>query len=127
VTRVEPGGFTKVSALGVQEQRTRVILELTSPRADWAALGDAWRVETEFITRQEENAVQVPASALFRTAATECKHTPAPLPYSLSALQKEAGNRFGMSPDEVLKTAQSLYEKHKITSYPRTPCWWSAS
>ena len=68
VTRVEPGGFTKVSALGVQEQRTRVILELTSPRADWAALGDAWRVETEFITRQEENAVQVPASALFRTA-----------------------------------------------------------
>lgn len=71
VTRVEPGGFTKVSALGVQEQRTRVILELTSPRADWAALGDAWRVETEFITRQEENAVQVPASALFRTAATE--------------------------------------------------------
>ena len=68
---VEPGGFTKVSALGVQEQRTRVILELTSPRADWAALGDAWRVETEFITRQEENAVQVPASALFRTAATE--------------------------------------------------------
>lgn len=71
VTRVEPGGFTKVSALGVQEQRTRVILELTSPRADWAALGDAWRVETEFITRQEENAVQVPASALFRTAAAE--------------------------------------------------------
>lgn len=71
VTRVEPGGFTKVSALGVQEQRTRVILELTSPRADWAALGDAWRVETEFITRQEENVVQVPASALFRTAATE--------------------------------------------------------
>lgn len=71
VTRVEPGGFTKVSALGVQEQRTRVILELTSPRADWAALGDAWRVETEFITRREENAVQVPASALFRTAATE--------------------------------------------------------
>ena len=71
VTRVEPGGFTKVSALGVQEQRTHVILELTSPRADWAALGDAWRVETEFITRQEENAVQVPASALFRTAATE--------------------------------------------------------
>lgn len=71
VTRVEPGGFTKVSALGVQEQRTRVILELTSPRADWTALGDAWRVETEFITRQEENAVQVPASALFRTAATE--------------------------------------------------------
>lgn len=62
------------------------------------------------------------SSGTVRTAATECKHTPAPLPYSLSALQKEAGNRFGMSPDEVLKTAQSLYEKHKITSYPRTPC-----
>jgi HlyD family secretion protein len=67
VARVEPGGFTKVSALGVEEQRTRVILDLTSPRARWAALGDAFRVEVEFILRQEQDVLQVPGSALFRS------------------------------------------------------------
>ena len=45
----------------------------------------------------------------------------APLPYSLSALQKVGSGRFGLSADEVLKTCQSLYEK-KVTSYPRTDC-----
>ena len=56
------------------------------------------------------------------SAKTERKKTPAPLPYSLSALQKEAGKRLGISASKVLKIAQELYEKHKITSYPRTPC-----
>ena len=46
---------------------------------------------------------------------------PAPLPYSLSALQKAASARYGMSAEDVLKTCQSLYEK-KITTYPRTDC-----
>jgi HlyD family secretion protein len=67
VARIEPGGFTKVSALGVEEQRTRVILDITSPRARWAALGDAFRVEVEFILRQEKDVLQAPGSALFRS------------------------------------------------------------
>ena len=50
--RVEPGGFTKVSALGVEEQRTRVILELDAPHDRWAALGDAYRVEVEFVLQR---------------------------------------------------------------------------
>jgi HlyD family secretion protein len=66
VTRVEPGGFTKVSALGVEEQRTRVILAFASPREQWAALGDAYRVEVEFILKQEKDVLQVPGGALFR-------------------------------------------------------------
>jgi HlyD family secretion protein len=66
VTRIEPGGFTKVSALGVEEQRTRVILAFTSPREHWAALGDAYRLEVEFILKQDQDVLQVPASALFR-------------------------------------------------------------
>ena len=67
VARVEPGGFTKVSALGVEEQRTRVILDFDTPRQQWAALGDAYRVEVQFITEQATGVLQVPASALFRT------------------------------------------------------------
>ena len=66
VSRIEPGGFTKVSALGVEEQRTRVLLDLNSPRWRWAALGDAFRVEIEFIISQQSDVLQVPASALFR-------------------------------------------------------------
>jgi HlyD family secretion protein len=66
VTRIEPGGFTKVSALGVEEQRTRVVLDFAAPRTQWAALGDAFRVEVEFILRQDKDVLQVPGSALFR-------------------------------------------------------------
>lgn len=68
VTRVEPGAFTKVSALGVEEQRTRVILDLTTAPEQWAALGDGYRVEVEFILRQEKDLLQVASSALFRHA-----------------------------------------------------------
>ncbi|MDO4769886.1 MAG: HlyD family efflux transporter periplasmic adaptor subunit [Brachymonas sp.] len=66
VARVEPGGFTKVSALGVEEQRTRVILDLLSPHEQWAALGDGYRVEVEFILQQAKDVLQVPSHALFR-------------------------------------------------------------
>lgn len=66
VARVEPGGFTKVSALGVEEQRTRVILDLISPHEQWATLGDGYRVEVEFIVQQAKDVLQVPSPALFR-------------------------------------------------------------
>ncbi|MDO4904128.1 MAG: HlyD family efflux transporter periplasmic adaptor subunit [Lautropia sp.] len=66
VVRVEPGGFTKTSALGVEEQRTRVIVDILSPHDRWAALGDAYRVELDFILQHLDDALQVPASALFR-------------------------------------------------------------
>jgi HlyD family secretion protein len=66
VTRVEPAAFTKISALGVEEQRTRVILELRSLPERWSSLGDAYRVEVEFLLREDESALQVPSNALFR-------------------------------------------------------------
>lgn len=50
----------------------------------------------------------------------------APLPFSLSELQKYASSKFGMGAQEVLDVAQSLYEKHKATSYPRTDCQYMA-
>ncbi len=46
----------------------------------------------------------------------------APLPYSLSALQIDAAKRFQMSAADVLATCQSLYEKHKLITYPRSDC-----
>ncbi|MFN7552396.1 MAG: efflux RND transporter periplasmic adaptor subunit, partial [Pseudomonadota bacterium] len=66
VQRVEPGGFTKVSALGVEEQRVRVILDFDEPAERRAALGDGYRVEVEFVAWQADDVLQVPAPALFR-------------------------------------------------------------
>lgn len=63
---VEPTGFTKVSALGVEEQRVRVIVDFTSPRAEWQRLGDGYRIEARFVVWEGDNVLQVPASALFR-------------------------------------------------------------
>jgi len=66
VRTVEPVGFTKVSALGVEEQRVLVISDITSSPDEWRQLGDAYRVEASFILWHEENVLQIPASALFR-------------------------------------------------------------
>lgn len=66
VQRIEPGGFTKVSALGVEEQRVRVILDFDEPAERRAALGDGYRVEVEFVAWQADDVLQVPAPALFR-------------------------------------------------------------
>ena len=64
---VEPSGFTKISALGVEEQRVRAIADITSPESQWKRLGHGYRVEAIFILWQGEQVLQVPASALFRT------------------------------------------------------------
>jgi HlyD family secretion protein len=63
---VEPVGFTKMSALGVDEQRVWVISDITSDPRTWSRLGDGYRVEAEFILWKEDNGLKVPASALFR-------------------------------------------------------------
>lgn len=66
VRTVEPVGFTKISALGVEEQRVLVISDITSEPAQWESLGDGYRVEAEFILWQSDDVLQIPASALFR-------------------------------------------------------------
>lgn len=63
---VEPVGFTKISALGVEEQRVWVIVDFTSPLERWERLGDGYRVVANFILWEGESVLQVPASALFR-------------------------------------------------------------
>ena len=65
VRAVEPAAFTKVSALGVEEQRVNVLIDLSSPPAQWAALGDGYRVVARLLTREAEDATLVPVSALF--------------------------------------------------------------
>jgi HlyD family secretion protein len=67
VQLVEPAGFTKVSSLGVEEQRVLVIADITSPPEKWSVLGDGFRMEAHFIIWEEQNILQIPASSLFRS------------------------------------------------------------
>jgi len=69
VRRVEPAAFTKVSALGVDEQRVRVIIDLLSPPQQRASLGDGFRVDVAVETYVREDAIKVPLGALFRDGA----------------------------------------------------------
>lgn len=68
---VEPSGYTRISALGVEEQRVAVIVDILSPQNEWRQLGDGYRVVAEFIIWQGDEVVQVPSSSLFRTAGDQ--------------------------------------------------------
>jgi HlyD family secretion protein len=67
VTRVEPEAITKISALGVEEQRVPVRASITSPDKLWGGLGSGYRVVAQFIVWENANVLQVPTAALFRT------------------------------------------------------------
>lgn len=66
VRQVEPYGFLKVSALGVEEQRVNVIIDPVDPPAAWTAVGHGYRVEAAVTVWSAEAVVRAPVSALFR-------------------------------------------------------------
>jgi HlyD family secretion protein len=66
VRRIEPSGFTKVSALGVEEQRVNVVLDLADQAGEDTVFGDAYRVEVRIVVWEAQDALKVPMSALFR-------------------------------------------------------------
>jgi len=69
VSRIDPAGFTKVSALGIEEQRVTTVLQLTDPPADWASLGHDFRVFVRITEWFDDDALRVPLSALFRVGS----------------------------------------------------------
>jgi HlyD family secretion protein len=66
VRRIEPYGFTKISALGIEEQRVNVIIDFSGASQNTIALGHGFRVEAHIREWREENILQVPIGALFR-------------------------------------------------------------
>jgi HlyD family secretion protein len=66
VTRVEPAGFLKVSALGIEEQRVKTIIDLVDPPETWSALGHDFRVIVHVTTWSTDKALTLPVGALFR-------------------------------------------------------------
>lgn len=69
VRLVEPAAFTKISALGVEEQRVNSIIDITTPAQQWTSLGDGFKVDVRVLIQVVEKAVKVPVSALFPVGA----------------------------------------------------------
>ncbi len=70
VRRIEPAAFTKISTLGVEEQRVNVLLDIVSPSEQWTGLGDAFRVDARITVFAQNDATVVPTGALFRRGDT---------------------------------------------------------
>ena len=112
VRTIEPVGFTKISALGVEEQRVLVIADMTSPVETWGKLGDGYRVEASFILWEGNGVLQIPSSALFRYAEGWAVFI---IQDGMAELrQVEIGNRSGLAA-EILS---GLVEGENVITHP---------
>lgn len=66
VTRIDPAGFMKISALGLEEQRVRVIIDFTGPPESWSRLGHEYRVVVNAVVWSGTDVLKIPVTALFR-------------------------------------------------------------
>lgn len=109
---VEPSGFTKISALGVEEQRVRVIVDIITPRETWARLADGYRVEARFVLWQGDKVLQLPSSALFRQGAGWAVFALEGGRVRLTAV--EVGQRAGLATE----VKSGLKEGDRVVAYP---------
>ncbi len=63
---VEPSAFVKISSLGVEERRVRVVADFVSPREEWTGLGDNFRLDCQIVVYRQENALRLHTGAIFR-------------------------------------------------------------
>jgi HlyD family secretion protein len=112
VARIEPGGFTKISALGVEEQRTLVWLDITAPRAQWAQLGDGYRVEVEFEVARRPDVLQVASSALFRDGRRWAVYR------VVGGRARLTGVKTGMQGDAAAEILDGLQPGDRVVAYP---------
>ena len=112
VRRVEPSGFTKISALGVEEQRVNVVVDFEEPRDVRERLGDGFRVEVRIIIWSKDNVLKVPTSSLFREGAEWAVYRVAGNTAQLQVVQ--VGQRGGLEA-EVLS---GVADGDQIVVYP---------
>lgn len=112
VRQIEPSGFTKISSLGVEEQRVLVIADITSPPETWRTLGDAYRLEAHFIVWEGKEILQVPTSALFRTGKA----------WSVFVEERGKARRrtveIGQSTGLTTQIVSGLQEHERVVAYP---------
>ena len=109
VSRVEPYAFTKVSALGVEEKRTNVILEFLDPPG---ALGDGYRVEVRIVLWSAPHVLQAPLSAIFRCGADWCAYR------VTRGRAQQVHIRIGHYNDESVEILSGLSAGQRVITHP---------
>jgi HlyD family secretion protein len=112
VRYVEPAAFTKVSALGVEEQRVYVVADILTHAAQRGSLGDNFRVEARIITWQKEQALKMPNGAIFRRG--DQWHTYI-VNDGLAELRRVKAGRASNTETEIL---EGLKEGDEVILYP---------
>jgi HlyD family secretion protein len=112
VHRVDPSAFTRLSALGVEEQRVNVVLHLDEPRSRWAALGDGFRVEASILTWEGRNRLLVPGGAVFRQGEQWAVYV---VEAGRARLQTVV---IGRRNDSEVEVVRGLREGAKVVLYP---------
>jgi HlyD family secretion protein len=110
---VEPSGFTKISSLGVEEQRVLVIADITSPVEMWRALGDGYRLETHFVIWEGKDVLQVPTNSLFRVGKEDWAVFVAEKGKASQRIVK-IGQRNGLAAEII----SGVREKEKVIAHP---------
>ena len=109
VRLVEPYGFTKISALGVEEKRTNVILDFVDPPG---SLGDGYRVIARIVTWSSPHVLQVPLSAIFRCGSGWCVFA---LEGGRARIRRV---RIGHQSDESVEILSGLKDGEKVVKHP---------
>jgi HlyD family secretion protein len=109
VRLVEPYGFTKISALGVEEKRTNVILAFIDPPT---SLGDGYRVIARIITWSSPHVLQAPMSAIFRCGSDWCVF----VIERGRALTRHI--RIGHQNEEAVEIRSGLREGERVVEHP---------
>lgn len=112
VRRVEPQAFTRVSALGVEEQRVNVILDFTSPSEAYDRLGDGYRVEARIVVWAEDEVLRVPTAAIFRHGGAWAVYRVAEGRAHLQPI------RVGQSTDLLTQVLDGLGEEDVVIIHP---------
>jgi len=112
VQRKEPSAFTTRSALGVEEQRVPIVLDLVDDPARWRALADGYRVEVRIRVAHVDAALAVPASALFREAGA----------WAVFALREEHARKVrvevGVRNSDWAEVKKGLAQGDRVVLYP---------
>lgn len=109
---VEPGAFTKISALGVEEQRVKAIIDFDTAPASRLGLGDAYRVEARFQVWHRDAVLQVPIAALFRDGAHWSVYA---IENGRARLRHLKLGRFG---EHAAELREGLVESAQVVLYP---------
>ena len=111
------------NSMTIADFRSQVSYQIQADYLDFKSiLIDDNKTPRSFKTREDAAKLKFPLIGEIIDKTVERKSKDPEKLYDLTAIQAEAGKRFGYKPDQTLEIIQSLYEKHKVISYPRTQC-----